>query len=799
MRRILYLAVSAIIFTGCGDSFYEAQNYFTGPVEGVGLKKTTSIVSLEREQLYAVVVPSRTENKNVTWASSDESVATVDSNGIVTAVAVVAHGVTATATITVTTEEGRYSAFCAVTVVEKPVHVTAVNLNKGSSALLQNVTEQMTAVIYPSDATNQNLIWSSDNPQIVSVDSSGLVSSSDNTGTTTVRVRSVDGGFTASCLFTVSATPVDVAGISLNKTSTTVAAGKFETLFALITPSNATNQNITWSSSNDSIASVDTVSGTVTGVAVGGPVVITAETSNGKTASVNVSVAASVKAVTGVSLSKTSTTITVGTQEKLKAAISPADATNQNLWWKSDKSSVASVDSGGVVTAVSAGGAIITVSTIDGGFSKTCQVNVTAEPVYSVSYNGNEATTGTAPVDSTAYSTGATAIVLSKGTLGKAGYVFEGWRDVNDNLYQPGDTYQVNANVTFTASWTEVITPAYTVSFDPNGGAGNVPDSAVYNANSTVTVPGNTGTPVPLSKSGYTFSGWYANSTLYSGSNNTFIITSNVTLYAQWTPNSIYTATFNGNTNTDGQDPLIVAQFAGTTLTAPAGSTFAKTNFIFMSWNTKSDGTGTDVLPGTQSIISANNVYYAKWKYDAPHSYALRSTGPGGGLIFYDKGYYSKGWQYMEAAPADLGSTMMWCSGPLNGGYDPGTGPVTTANVGDGLSNTINAIAEYSAQSLTAIAAVSCDNYVNNGYADWFLPSQGEVILMYSNLYLQGVGGFKGGSNQYYWNSTEQQNSYWFQYSGVSSFATNWHGSMANNYNYDNLNYYIYVRPARRF
>lgn len=543
MKRtvFIFLISASIFFTACGDSFYHAQDYFTGPVEGVGLKKTTSIVSLASEQLYAIVAPSKTENKNVTWTSSDTSVAAVDSTGLVKAVAVVSHGVTAEAIITVTTEEGGYSAQCRVTVVEKPVPVTGVNISKGASSLLQNMGEQLTATVYPSNATNQNLVWSSDNPQIVSVDNSGLVNSSNNKGSTTVRVRSVDGGFSASCVFTVTSTPVAVTGISLNKTSTTIVSGTFENIFAMITPANATNQNVTWASSDNSIASVDIASGSVTGVSAGGPVTITATTADGgRTATASVTVVSTVKAVTGVNLNKSSTTIKAGGIEKIVASVLPSDATNQNLIWKSGNSQVATIDSGGVITGRTAGTASVTVTTVDGGFSKNCTVIVTAEDTYSITYNGNGAASGTAPVDSTAYTAYSTAIVLNSGNLANTGYTFEGWSTTSTGAvaYTAGSTLTVGGNVTLYAVWT--ANPTYKVIYqDSLRNSGSLPsDSNNYQKDSDVTIKANTG---GMFRAGYRFSGWRKTpSVVYTPGQVIKMGSSDLTLTAIWSPFSVY-------------------------------------------------------------------------------------------------------------------------------------------------------------------------------------------------------------------------------------------------------------------
>jgi len=167
-------------------------------------------------------------------------------------------------------------------------------------------------------------------------------------------------------------TSVAVTGVSL-KSSTYILVGNTETLNATITPSNATNQNVTWRSSNSAVATVST-SGKVTAIAKGTATITVTSVEGGKTASCTVTVAAENVPVTGVSLNKSSISLNVGGIEDLTAAILPSNATNQNVTWYSSNSRVATV-SDGTVTAVAAGSATITVTTIDG--NKTASSNIT--------------------------------------------------------------------------------------------------------------------------------------------------------------------------------------------------------------------------------------------------------------------------------------------------------------------------------------------------------------------------------------------------------------------------------------
>ena len=170
---------------------------------------------------------------------------------------------------------------------------------------------------------------------------------------------------------------VAVVGVSL-KTSTSILIGATEALTAVISPSNATNQNVTWRSSNTDVATVST-SGTVSAVDAGTATITVTTEDGGRTANCSVTVSSSSVAVTGISL-KSSTSLTVGGKEFLSATISPSSATNQNVTWSSSNTSVATVSPGGLVTAVAAGSATITVTTVDGGKTAACAVAVSAAP-----------------------------------------------------------------------------------------------------------------------------------------------------------------------------------------------------------------------------------------------------------------------------------------------------------------------------------------------------------------------------------------------------------------------------------
>ena len=194
----------------------------------------------------------------------------------------------------------------------------------------------------------------------------------------TVKAESSYGSDSKELSITISAaTSVSVTGVTLNKTSTELTVGQSETLTAAVEPSNATNKNVTWSSSAESVATVE--DGKVTAVGAGeATITVTTEDGN-KTATCAVTVAAATVPVTGVTLSQTQESLYSNRTPNtltLTATVAPDNATNKAVTWSTSNSTVATVDANGLITAVAPGTAAITVTTTDGSFTATCTVTV---------------------------------------------------------------------------------------------------------------------------------------------------------------------------------------------------------------------------------------------------------------------------------------------------------------------------------------------------------------------------------------------------------------------------------------
>jgi uncharacterized protein YjdB len=168
-------------------------------------------------------------------------------------------------------------------------------------------------------------------------------------------------------------TPVSVTGISFASESDTVEKTKTIQLYPVVSPYDATNQIVTWSSSDTTVATVDG-SGIVRGVE-SGTAVVTATSKDGGY-SVECTVVVFSIPVTDVSVDPAEVTLNIGRTKRIKAVFEPSDASDKRVTWESNDTSVATVTSYGYVKAISPGSATITVTTNEGNFSDTCQVEV---------------------------------------------------------------------------------------------------------------------------------------------------------------------------------------------------------------------------------------------------------------------------------------------------------------------------------------------------------------------------------------------------------------------------------------
>lgn len=463
-------------------------------VSGVSLDMgTLALTTGGSYDLTATVAPDNASNKAVVWSSSDSTVASVDANGVVTALKAGA------STVTATTVDGGFTATCAVTVTDPApsvINVTGVSLDRTSCELAIGSVEAfvLKANVAPENATDKSVVWSSSDASVASVDASGTVRAH-KAGIAIITVTTTDGGKTAGCTVTVKAKPAVDIQCAYENPSFLSNEGTYTGITAIIKDNALPATNFVWSSSDESVVSV-TGSGSANATCIVtikgkvGSAVITASHAgcDADTISINV-VAPTNVPVTGVSITGSSSSTTVGGSLQLSAVVAPENASNKAVTWSSNNTAVASVDQTGKVTGNGVGTAYITAAAQDGsGKSYTVAISVAAAPngILYVSANVN-----------TISSAGGTAMLTAR---------------LADNSIVPNAsiTWTVNPADMATVSVNGIITPKRVGSFTVTGNfaAGGVN----YTGSTTIRV-----TPVIL----------YGNNSTYNGNNTPLYFVAN--------------------------------------------------------------------------------------------------------------------------------------------------------------------------------------------------------------------------------------------------------------------------------
>ena len=242
---------------------------FDVPVSSISITPSSSeLASGELGALTANILPSNAADTMVTWTSSNQSIATIDQLGIVTAITA---GET---TITAIANDGGLEAVASVTVL--PTKVTGVTIDPTSIQIYLGSTGSLKANISPTNATDTTVTWTSSNETIATIDQSGVVTAI-AVGEVTITAVTTDGAFEAVASATVL--PISVTGLTIEPSALKILLGSTGSLTANVVPENATNKAITWTSDDTSIATIDE-NGLVTGVSIGN-VIITGTSNDG--------------------------------------------------------------------------------------------------------------------------------------------------------------------------------------------------------------------------------------------------------------------------------------------------------------------------------------------------------------------------------------------------------------------------------------------------------------------------------------------------------------------------------------
>lgn len=363
-------------------------------VTGISVSPTSKTIKVgETLSLTSTVKPEDASNKTVSWTSSNTSIAKVDSSGTVTGVK------KGTATITVKTEDGGYTATSKITVQEgtvdpaSPISVSKITLSPTTITIKPKQTYSLKATVLPSDAANKSIKWTSSNKTVATVNSSGVIVGL-SAGTATITATTVDGNKTAKATVTVEAEYIHVKGIKVTPLAAIMYSGDTLQLSETVTPNDAYNKSVKWTSSNTSVATVN--SHGVVNAIKSGVALISATTEDGKkvaTSKITVKEYVSptpvnptpvnptpstpqIIPVSGVTITSEIKDLIVGDAMYLVAQVTPSDATNKSVKWFSSNPDIAEVNESGMVLGKNVGTVTITVTTEDGGKSASVTINV---------------------------------------------------------------------------------------------------------------------------------------------------------------------------------------------------------------------------------------------------------------------------------------------------------------------------------------------------------------------------------------------------------------------------------------
>lgn len=337
--------------------------YITVPVTSIKLDTTKATIRKgDSLRITADVTPTTASNKNLIWESSDTSVATVSDNGVVTAVG------TGRCTILCKSSDpsSTASAMCNIFVMQP---VTGIELNTTEITVRKGQIFWLNANCLPTDADDKSVTWSSNNEEICTVEQDGKVTAVE-AGTTTIVAMSNDSGMLATCKVIVTQ---PVTGIKLNSSYQEMWVGSKYAIIPTVEPIDAENKNVTYFSSDESVASVDEY-GVVTALKGGNTIIEVTTEEYHLTATCTIVVKEYVSSIT---LSEHEKFLNVTETGTLTAVVETSTATNRGIIWSSSDDAICSVDKDGNLSGNRVGNAVITATAADGsGVYDTCIVHV---------------------------------------------------------------------------------------------------------------------------------------------------------------------------------------------------------------------------------------------------------------------------------------------------------------------------------------------------------------------------------------------------------------------------------------
>ncbi len=377
LKRISTMLLAVVMLVGIIPSAYAIEATETAVVENAEIPVESLVLNAHRitwpegkaGHFKPTVSPANATNKTLKWSSSDPSVATVSAAGKLTAVSAGKAKI-----FCETTDGSNLMEICDVTVTSNVVKATSLKLNANKIVWPVGKAGHFKPTVLPANTTNPKLSWTSSVKRVASVDANGKLTALSE-GTTTITCKTTDGSnLKATCVVTVT-NGIKVKTLKLNCKTINWEVGKSASFRATVTPSNATNKTLRWTSSKPKVATVSQT-GLLTAVSEG-KTTITCQTTDGSNLSVTCAVTVRFVKATGLKLNCKTINWTVGKSASFRATITPSNATVKELDWHSSNIKVATVSQTGLLTAVFPGTTTITCKTTDGtNLKATCKVTV---------------------------------------------------------------------------------------------------------------------------------------------------------------------------------------------------------------------------------------------------------------------------------------------------------------------------------------------------------------------------------------------------------------------------------------
>ena len=351
--KSLFIALAMIVLGGSMIATSSCKKEKNQVIEVTGIELGESSVEMTvgtSHKLTATVLPENATEKGVIWESKDESIATVDQEGLVSAVK---EGSTQ---IIVSTANGNFSTYCSVTVKKTGADVSGITIDKDELKLTVGNSFRLTATVLPENATEKGVVWESKDESVATVDQEGLVSAVKE-GSTQIIASTANGNFSAVCNVIIEKELVAVTSIKLDQDVIELMVGSKYQFKATVLPDNATNKTLVWSSDDEKIATVSS-SGVVTALEEGSATIHVQSLDKKVSASCDVFVEKAKK----FEFTKTSGLIGVGDKLDLVSFLlfegEVIDPSKYSV--KSEKPEIALVDANSKIVGKAAGKATIT-------------------------------------------------------------------------------------------------------------------------------------------------------------------------------------------------------------------------------------------------------------------------------------------------------------------------------------------------------------------------------------------------------------------------------------------------------